>query len=407
MASQKTASVLYPSLFLLVIFLAPLLLLGAFSVDLYIPYVPLVPEEFNCSFSLTQLTVTIPMLMMGLSQIFWGRSVDHLGMVKTLACALSFFFVGSFLCWQTDHIGIFLLGRAFQGIGACGAHVFSLCLARMMTQEPHTSIILGRLFGLAGIAPIIAPFLGLAMTQYIGSWRGIFLFLIVYTLTIAMMFILFYKSVFQKPIAQYTLTQPPVPVRSFWGDLKNIFANRDFKAFFLAPALMLLGLILFFTFSTYYLQHTQSVEPWAFRIILSTHAAIYVLSSFILAPFVGAHADVCIPIGMSILFCIYTSLYIGSHFYLIPLPIFLGCVFTMSMLYGALYGPSIQRTLRSIKHNAGLATSMLGTLQFTAAGLITTFAFSSQAAEIAHYVSPLVILSGLSLLAMLYYRKTV
>ena len=169
---------------------------------------------------------------------------------------------------------------------------------------------------------------------------------------------------------------------------------------------MLLGLVLFFAFSTYYLQHTHTLEPLTFRLILSSHAALYVLSSFILAPIVAAHSERLLPIGVTALFAIYTLMYLASSVNEIPLPVFLACVLTMSTLYGALYGPSIQKTLQSITRNPGLATSMLGTLQFTSVSIITTFAFSSGAAQINQYVLPLIILSGLSMFLMMYYRKS-
>lgn len=387
-----------------ILFLSPLLLLGSLSIDLYIPYVPMIPQEFACSFTDTQLTLTIPMFMMGLSQIIWGRSIDKIGMIRSLYIALFCYLSGSLICWKTYNITLFLIGRSLQGVGACGANVFAICSARAATKEPQTSILLSRLMGIAGTAPIFAPFLGLALTHYMGTWRAVFFFLTLFTALIAFGFSLFYSNLIAAKSQQ---KESPIEEENgaLMGDMLTIIQNREFKQFLMTPCLMLTGLLLFFAFSTHYLQDSVSVEPMYFRMILSGHAVVYVLSSFLLAPIV-ASSEVLIRLGVSALFALYASMYVISTLYPVPLSVFITMTYAMSIIYGALYGPSIQKTLRTIKKNAGLATALVGTLQFTTASLMATFAFPSHDITIAHYVAPLAVMSGFSLILMYIYQSS-
>jgi DHA1 family bicyclomycin/chloramphenicol resistance-like MFS transporter len=404
--TNPTFPVSAPSISLLILFLAPLLLLSTLSIDLCVPYVPLISYEFHCTFTQTQLALTIPILMKGFSQIFWGRSIDSIGVLQTLTIALCLHFIGSFICWKTEHIYIFLLGRSLQGLGACGAYVFAISLARLQTSEPKTSILLARLTGISGTAPIFAPFLGLAMTHYMGSWKGVFFFLLCYVGFLASCFAYFRNSKVLHP--ELTSSESQEKSRGLWSDIQCVIKNTDFKRFFIVPCLILLGMVLLYSFSTFYLQQTHKLEDMHFRLILSGHAAVYVLASFFLTPLVMKNTENKMTIGLCALLVLYVILYISSLLYEeIPLVLFLTCIFLMSSVYGTFYGPSIQNTLRSIEKNQGLATAVLGMLQFTIASVVTIFAFTADAVSIGNYVTPLIIICTFSLFMITYHRQSV
>ncbi len=68
----------------LLMILGPLMLLGPLSVDMYVPFMPELAESFKASPSLIQMTITIPLLVMGFGQIFWGVVCDRVGRVQAL-----------------------------------------------------------------------------------------------------------------------------------------------------------------------------------------------------------------------------------------------------------------------------------------------------------------------------------
>src|SRR5699024_11718062 len=84
MIEQKKAK---PSLFLIII-LGLLTAFGPFSIDMYLPALPEISNDFNTSTSNTQLTLTLFMIGLAIGQVFVGPLSDFIGRKKPLMVAL-------------------------------------------------------------------------------------------------------------------------------------------------------------------------------------------------------------------------------------------------------------------------------------------------------------------------------
>jgi DHA1 family bicyclomycin/chloramphenicol resistance-like MFS transporter len=375
----------------LLVFSAPALLLGSFCIDLYISSVPFVSLDFQSSSMMTQLTLTLPMLMMGLSQIAWGRSADYIGLRKTLFIALTFFFIGSILCLISPYISVFLIGRVFQGIGACGGRLYAIQLIRSKTTGDESAQALGYLMSIGGVVPIFAPFLILFIVYLIDDWRGIFVFLILYSGALGSIFFHALKKPFS-PLAQEIISGPSAS-QGLLSDIQKITSNKDFKKFALIPSLLMLGFSLFIYFSTYYVQKGHRIDGVYFQIILSTHTLLFALSSFYLPRFISHDADLRITDGLMALLCLYLFLFFTNFFTYISIFLYLFCTFFMAIIYGGLYGPCINSAMRSITSNQGLAVALIGTFQYVIVSTISTLYVVFNLLSMTTFLMPLVFLS--------------
>ena len=114
-------------------------LLSAFSLltfDLYQPSLPFITSYFGTTHSLSQLTLTIYLLVFGFTQLIWGPLLDHFGRRRLLPSSLLMAVLASLLCVIAPNIYILILGRALQGFALCCANLVALSTPRDL-QDPE------------------------------------------------------------------------------------------------------------------------------------------------------------------------------------------------------------------------------------------------------------------------------
>ncbi|OCH86051.1 MFS general substrate transporter [Obba rivulosa] len=154
---------------------------GIFSpltANIYFPAIPIIASAFDKSVELINLTVTVYMILQGISPMFWGTLADRWGRRPMfLACmlVLALSCVGLALV-PTDDYWLLMVLRCIQAAGsastiALGAGVIGDIAA------PHER---GNFFGLWNIGPMVGPCIGPVIGGLLAEglgWRSIFWFL--------------------------------------------------------------------------------------------------------------------------------------------------------------------------------------------------------------------------------------
>lgn len=354
--------------------LGPLMLLAPLSIDMYVPFMPQLAQEFQASGALVQMTITIPMLMMGFGQIFWGILCDYFGRVPALYTTLGIFIAGSLSCCLFTGITPFIAARIFQAFAVCGAQVMALSIARDLTDGHQTQRLFSRLLGLAGTAPIFAPYLAAVMVGATdGWWRAIFLFLAVYTVFCTILATRLPKKELQE--IQQGHHKPAFSLRALFSDLGKIMAQKNFQRWAAIPMLVMTGLFLFVAMSTHYFQTHVGYSPKGYGLILALNALCYFLASFFSGSFHRRMGDQhSIFIGLS---GVIVAQFAHAAYWALAgqsAIVFFLSVLLSSICYGLIYGAAVRLSLEGLGKNTGLATSLLGLLQFAAASLVTSVA---------------------------------
>lgn len=343
----------------ILLLLGPVIILGALAMDIYIPFVPILKDVFQTSAFRIQATLNIFMFMIAFGQLLIGPLSDYYGAKRMLLLSIFIYAVGCISCFFTHHIDFFIIARGLQAFGACGAQVISFALVRRYAQGAHAQKLFSYLMGIVGMAPIVAPMLGTWMAAYFLNWRVIFLFLTAYAL-LAFLFIYCFLNEEPSPKSQHGIPSK--------ADILHVLLDPTFARWALIPALSLSGLFLFFAMSSYYVQDFMGYSRLTYSIIFSVNAILYSLSSFIGPSLIKRFGLMTmIHFGLSTILGATCILTIQSFFAPLNLYIFLGCIYSCCISYGFIQGAGIGLALEPFKHNLGLASALIGSIQFLTA----------------------------------------
>lgn len=146
---------------------------GPFVTDMYLPSLPSMGTYFSTTSSMVQLGLTASMAGLAVGQIFFGPLSDRYGRRRPLLTALWLFIFSTILCLYATSIEWFVLFRLIQGIAGAGGIVISRSIATDKYTGRELAKMLALIGAVNGIAPVISPIIGGALTDPIG-WKGIF-----------------------------------------------------------------------------------------------------------------------------------------------------------------------------------------------------------------------------------------
>jgi DHA1 family bicyclomycin/chloramphenicol resistance-like MFS transporter len=260
----------------LLMILGPLMLLAPLTVDIYIPFMPGLTNEFQATAAAIQMTITWPLMVMGLGQIFWGVISDKIGRSQALYVNLSLYLLASVGCYYLTSIEAFIATRILQAFAVCGCQVMTLALVRDLTEGEQTQRLFSRLLGISGTAPIFAPYLGTLLSELSGSWRAIFIFLGVYTA-------LAIVQLSQIPASHQVVSQVPSNQRkvdtfnlsSFTKEVARITCEPSFRRWSIVPIFIMIALFIFVAMSTHYLQSHKGFDKHTYALILAVNALFF------------------------------------------------------------------------------------------------------------------------------------
>ncbi|MBF4616034.1 Bcr/CflA family efflux MFS transporter [Curtobacterium sp. VKM Ac-1376] len=155
-----------------------LAVLGPFAVDMFIPSLPDLASDLRVGAGTAQLTLTVYLIALGVAQLVAGPVADAFGRRRPLLIGLGAFVLGAVGAAIAPTLGVLLLGRVLQGIGAA----LALVIANASVRDRAAGAQAGRLFAvimtIGGFGPVAAPAIG-GLVDGVGGWRGVFVLMAV------------------------------------------------------------------------------------------------------------------------------------------------------------------------------------------------------------------------------------
>ena len=222
---------------------------GPVAMQLYIPSVPAITEDFQVSLGVAQFAFSLSLISMAISMLFYGPLSDKYGRKQILIYGMILFITGSIVSLVSNSIYILIFGRIIQSIGGAGGLVISRAIVRDIYGPKNAARVLGTLITIFIAAPMIAVIIGGFISEYYG-WRSVFVASLFIGILILMLIILFlpqmkssnnqihsFKSTYQ---AYFKLLKSPV----FLGfSMQGAFAPGAFMSFMaIGPYLMIIEL---------------------------------------------------------------------------------------------------------------------------------------------------------------------
>ncbi len=143
------------------------------SMDMYLPALPAIANEFRVSQDVAQYTSTFWFLGSMSMQLVLGPLSELYGRKKILMISIAIFLVTNLVLAHTDNISIFLLARFLQGTTVCAVIVAGYALIHGLYQGKKAVQILAIMSSISILAPALGPTLGALILTY-SSWYNIF-----------------------------------------------------------------------------------------------------------------------------------------------------------------------------------------------------------------------------------------
>lgn len=165
--------------------MALLMSIAALSVDLMLPAMGDIRDEFGLEPDSTAVAglVTAFILGMALSQIVYGILADRYGRKPLIYAGLAIFLIGATASVFAPSFGFLLVARFVWGLGAAGPRVLTLSIVRDTHEGSEMAKLMSFILAVFVLVPAIAPSIGAALTDWI-SWRGAFGFAVVVALIV-------------------------------------------------------------------------------------------------------------------------------------------------------------------------------------------------------------------------------
>jgi len=159
--------------------LTSLVAMGPLSTDFYLPALPSIARYFNVAEAHAQATLSAFLIGFAAAILVYGPLSDRFGRRPVLAGGIVIFTLASLGCMLSDSIGMLVLFRFLQALGACAGPVISRAMVRDLVGANGAARVFSYLSAAVALAPAIAPIIGGFLTDAFG-WRACFAALTLY-----------------------------------------------------------------------------------------------------------------------------------------------------------------------------------------------------------------------------------
>lgn len=340
---------------------AAVMAIGPLSIDMYLPSLPALQAHFGVDTGATQLTLSAYFIGLAIGQLIYGPVSDRLGRKTPLLFGLALYSLVSLACAYAPSMYSLVLLRFLQALGGCAGMVITRAMVRDLYPPQEMARVLSTLVLIMGVAPILAPLLGGQIFLLMG-WRAIFLVMTGYSL-------LCFLGIYALPETSRSRSEALRFGNVIAGYIR-LLRHQRFMGYALAGGVAQAGMFAYISGSSFVFIEVYGVSPahfgWlfgsmAFGLVTAAQVNAFVLtryrSEYVLR--IALLANACS--GVVLLIDALTGF--GGLFGIL-IPLFCG----MSSL-GFSFPNSTAGAMAPFGDRAGMAAALLGTLQFSFAGI--------------------------------------
>ncbi|MCX2979924.1 Bcr/CflA family efflux MFS transporter [Halieaceae bacterium IMCC14734] len=381
----------------LLVLLASLVALGPLTIDMYLPALPGMVDDFATDNARVQLTISSFLLGFALFHLVCGPLADRYGRKPVLIGGVALFIAASFACAQAATINELIMWRFVQGIGACVGPTLGRAIARDVFGPMGAAKALAYIAMIMALAPAIAPTVGGLMLEW-WTWSAIFYLLALYSL-ISIIFVIL-KLPESLPIQQ------SLHPRRIAGNYLELLRHRRFMATTCASSLLYAGMVCFLSGSSFIFVDMMGVPTRYFGLLfLPTVAGYMAGNAFSTRLIHGNKPEQVMWLGARIGFTAAVLMWSANALAPAPASIIVPmALFSMSL--GIMLPHAMAAALRPFPHMAGTASALMGFIQMglsSVAGALVGALLIDSAAPMTYVIMAT---SGLSLLLIWRLLKT-
>lgn len=349
---------------LFIIILGALTAIGALSIDMFLPGLPELKNDFNTTTANAQLTLSLFMIGLGLGNLFVGPISDSIGRKKPLVISMIIFALASLGIVFVENIWIMVFLRFVQGFTGGAGAVISRAIASDMYRVNELTKFLALLMLVNGVAPVIAPALGGLILSF-AVWRMVFVILTLFGVLMVL------GSLFKVPESLSVKNRDSSGVNVIFSNFKSLLTTPRFVLPMLIQGVTFIMLFSYISASPFLVQKIYGVSPLHFSWMFAGVGITLIIASQIAGKLVDYfHPQVLLRAFtiIQIIGVVIVSLTLINHWHFALLVI--GFIVLVAPVTGvATLGFSIAMEERTT--GSGSASSLLGLLQSLLGGLVT------------------------------------
>ncbi|MQL49928.1 Bcr/CflA family efflux MFS transporter [Photorhabdus khanii] len=347
--------------------LLSLVLFGPLGIDLFLPTIPAIAEDFQVNNEVIQSTISLFLLIMGLGQLIAGPLVDKFGRRPVALMGIILYIIGSMIAALSTNSEIFVAARIIQGCAVCCTSVVCISGVRDRLNGDEAAKAYGFLNSTLNIVPALAPLLGGLLAELF-DWRAPFWFLVCYSVIVLLIIAIWL------PETRPANTKPihGLPLKQYY----QILSNARFMHFALVNAGIMAIMITYVSFAPTVLMTEGHISPLLFSLIFGGNG-LWTMIAFLIANKVlhRTGRPFCLLFGAILMALGCLSLFSGMH--LLPnvasqhwlsymLPVAFACAGLAFVM-----GPATSYALEPYSEEAGVASALIGFIQMAVGSIIS------------------------------------
>ncbi|MDR7124979.1 multidrug effflux MFS transporter [Pseudotabrizicola sp. 4114] len=337
---------------------------GPFAIDMYLPAMPDIGADLGTSVAAMQGTITAYFLAFGVAQLFYGPWADQAGRKAPLYAGLAVFLLGTLICALAPTIGWLTAGRFVQGLGGAAVMVVPRAIIRDMATGHQATRLMAAIMLVISVSPMLAPLAG-AGVMAIADWRWIFGVLAI----AALLSLLMIRFVLTEtlPMAQRQRFDMADTLRG----ARRLFNDRTFMALTFLGGFAMASFFVFIASGPFVYTQAFGLSPTGFSLAFAVNAIGFFSASQLAAGFgqrFGATRVVRVAVVGFFASTVCLAL-IGAMGFA-NLAVVMAGLFVANAFLGLVIPTVMVLALEDHGDIAGLASSLGGTLQMLAGGVM-------------------------------------
>lgn len=255
-----------------VIILGALTAIGALSIDMFLPGLPEIKNDFHTTTSNAQLTLSLFMIGLALGNLFAGPISDATGRKKPLWISMFIYTLASLGIVFVTNIEVMIALRFIQGVTGGAASVISRAIASDMYKGKELTKFLSLLMLVNGVAPVIAPAIGGIILSF-AVWRMVFIILTVFGILMVI------GSLTKVPESLQEDEKDSNGIKEMFKNFKHLLATPKFVLPMLIQGFSFIMLFTYISASPFIIQKIYGMSALQFSIMFATIGITLIISS--------------------------------------------------------------------------------------------------------------------------------
>ncbi|HKI97932.1 MAG TPA: Bcr/CflA family multidrug efflux MFS transporter [bacterium] len=342
----------------LIALLGALAAFGPMSIDMYLPSLPTIAQDFGVPVSEVQLTLSAFFLGFAIGQLTYGTLSDRFGRRPVLITGIAFYIFTSALCAASAGVGTMAAARLVQALGGGAASVISRAIVRDLFGGNQAARVMSLMVMVTGLAPLGAPLLGGQVLLWLG-WRAIFWVLAAFG-TACLLAVL--RGV---PETNPPERRRPLRLGAMLGGYWEVLRNRQALGTILAGAMAFAGMFAYISGTPFVYIELYGISPQLYGFLFGLNIVGMMIGAYCNSRLVmhlgsgfmlGVGTVLICAAGLALLACAWSGVG-GLLGIVVPLFFYVGSLNLIS-------ANAVSRTLQHFPRIAGTAAALYGATQF-------------------------------------------